>query len=81
MYCAYASLALKENEFIILFFVDYLKKCYKQYYNDIEEFDECVLTDHGCEHDCTNTLGGYECSCKVGYELHSDGKHCEGKIQ
>ncbi|XP_050448327.1 tolloid-like protein 2 isoform X1 [Cataglyphis hispanica] len=43
----------------------------------MKEFDECVLTDHGCEHDCTNTLGGYECSCKIGYELHSDGKHCE----
>ncbi|XP_011344121.1 tolloid-like protein 2 isoform X2 [Ooceraea biroi] len=43
----------------------------------MKEFDECVLTDHGCEHDCINTLGGYECSCKIGYELHSDGKHCE----
>ncbi|KAG7190872.1 hypothetical protein KM043_006933 [Ampulex compressa] len=43
----------------------------------MKEFDECVLTDHGCEHDCINTLGGFECSCKVGYELHSDGKHCE----
>ncbi|XP_011644936.1 dorsal-ventral patterning protein tolloid-like isoform X3 [Pogonomyrmex barbatus] len=41
------------------------------------KFDECMLTDHGCEHDCINTLGGYECSCKIGYELHSDGKHCE----
>lgn len=28
-------------------------------------------------HDCINTLGGYECSCKIGFELHSDGKHCE----
>lgn len=36
------------------------------------------MTDHGCEHECLNTLGGYECSCKIGYELHSDGKHCEG---
>ncbi|OXU25209.1 hypothetical protein TSAR_008830 [Trichomalopsis sarcophagae] len=43
----------------------------------MKEFDECALTDHGCEHDCINTLGGYECSCKIGYELHSDGKHCE----
>ncbi|XP_066581573.1 protein tolkin [Prorops nasuta] len=43
----------------------------------MKEFDECVLTDHGCEHDCINTLGGYECACKIGYELHSDGKHCE----
>ncbi|XP_033211645.1 tolloid-like protein 2 [Belonocnema kinseyi] len=43
----------------------------------MKEFDECALTDHGCEHDCINTLGGYECSCKLGFELHSDGKHCE----
>ncbi|XP_034943059.1 tolloid-like protein 2 [Chelonus insularis] len=43
----------------------------------MKEFDECTMNDHGCEHDCTNTLGGYECSCRIGYELHSDGKHCE----
>nr|XP_046480526.1 bone morphogenetic protein 1 isoform X1 [Neodiprion pinetum] len=43
----------------------------------MKEFDECVLIDHGCEHECINTLGGYECSCRVGFELHSDGKHCE----
>ncbi|XP_043283629.1 tolloid-like protein 1 [Venturia canescens] len=43
----------------------------------MKEFDECALSDHGCEHDCINTLGGYECSCRIGYELHSDGKHCE----
>ncbi|XP_015588432.1 tolloid-like protein 2 isoform X3 [Cephus cinctus] len=43
----------------------------------MKEFDECALIDHGCEHDCINTLGGFECSCKIGYELHSDGKHCE----
>lgn len=46
----------------------------------ITEFDECVLIDHGCEHNCINTLGGFECSCKPGYELHSDGKHCEGEL-
>ncbi|RZF44812.1 hypothetical protein LSTR_LSTR000764 [Laodelphax striatellus] len=42
-----------------------------------EEFDECTSLDHGCEHHCINTLGGYECACKIGYELHSDSKHCE----
>lgn len=45
------------------------------------EFDECVLIEHGCEHNCINTLGGFECSCKPGYELHSDGKHCEGELR
>lgn len=34
--------------------------------------------DHGCEQFCINTLGGYDCACKVGFELHSDNKHCEG---
>ncbi|XP_049805419.1 tolloid-like protein 1 isoform X2 [Schistocerca nitens] len=43
----------------------------------MKELDECALQDHGCEHNCINTLGSYECGCKIGYELHSDGKHCE----
>ena len=45
----------------------------------ILEFDECARDDHGCEHLCINQLGTYECQCKIGYELHSDGKRCEGK--
>jgi tolkin protein len=43
----------------------------------MKEFDECAVQTHGCEHNCVNTLGGYECSCRIGFELHSDGKHCE----
>ncbi|BES88254.1 CUB domain [Nesidiocoris tenuis] len=43
----------------------------------MKEFDECKLTDHGCEQQCINTLGGYECACAIGFELHSDSKHCE----
>ncbi|KAK5650137.1 hypothetical protein RI129_001166 [Pyrocoelia pectoralis] len=43
----------------------------------IKEFDECNMFDHGCAQECVNTLGGYECSCRIGYELHSDGKNCE----
>ncbi|XP_042905263.1 bone morphogenetic protein 1 [Parasteatoda tepidariorum] len=42
----------------------------------IKELDECK-GDHGCEHECTNTLGAYKCECRIGYELHSDGKKCE----
>jgi len=42
------------------------------------EYDECTSVDHGCEQFCINTLGGYDCACKVGFELHSDNKHCEG---
>ncbi|KAL5282994.1 BMP1.2 family protein [Megaselia abdita] len=43
----------------------------------MKEVDECETSEHGCEHKCINTLGGYECSCNIGYELHSDKKHCE----
>lgn len=45
----------------------------------IKELDECELKDHGCEHECHNTLGGYQCACHIGYELHSDKKSCESK--
>ena len=24
-------------------------------------------------------MGSFKCSCNIGYELHSDGKKCEGK--
>lgn len=46
----------------------------------IKELDECELQDHGCEHECINTLGGYQCSCYIGYELHSDKKTCESNF-
>ncbi len=45
------------------------------------EYDECSnAEEHGCEHECFNTLGGYSCQCRIGFELHSDQKRCESKI-
>lgn len=43
----------------------------------VKELDECELKDHGCEHDCINTLGGYKCACRIGYQLRNDSKTCE----
>jgi len=43
----------------------------------MKEFDECQTSDHGCEHECVNTLGGFQCNCRIGYELHSDERQCE----
>ena len=45
--------------------------------NFFKEFDECSTPDHGCDHECVNTLGGYKCECRIGFELRSDGKTCE----
>ncbi|XP_066303069.1 von Willebrand factor D and EGF domain-containing protein-like [Branchiostoma lanceolatum] len=42
-----------------------------------EDIHECVLTNHGCEHQCVNTPGSYGCSCPTGYVLSVDGKSCE----
>lgn len=43
----------------------------------IKEYDECATDNHGCDHECVNTLGSFKCECRIGYELHSDGKKCE----
>ncbi|ENN72173.1 hypothetical protein YQE_11228, partial [Dendroctonus ponderosae] len=43
----------------------------------MKEYDECSKVDHGCAQQCINTLGSYVCACRIGYELHSDGKNCE----
>ncbi|CAH1176432.1 unnamed protein product [Phaedon cochleariae] len=45
--------------------------------NIMKEYDECSTIAHGCQQECVNTLGSYVCSCKIGFELHSDGKNCE----
>lgn len=55
----------------------------KLYFNQfflLPEIDECATGTHGCEQICINTMGGYKCDCKLGYELHSDGKKCEGQL-
>ncbi|XP_007895977.1 mannan-binding lectin serine protease 1 isoform X2 [Callorhinchus milii] len=50
-----------------------------------EDVDECNLPDHeqpSCDHYCHNYLGGYHCSCKLGYFLDSDGRNCrESRIR
>lgn len=43
----------------------------------VKEYDECATNNHGCDHECVNTLGSFKCECRIGYELHSDGKKCE----
>ncbi len=32
-----------------------------------------------CQHNCVNTWGSYQCTCRQGYKLQADGKTCLGK--
>ena len=45
------------------------------FYSDI---DECVPGLTRCDHYCTNTAGGYFCTCMDGYKLQSDNHTCTG---
>ena len=42
------------------------------------DIDECNEDNGGCEQICNNTIGSYECSCRDGYELDSNGMNCTG---
>ena len=42
------------------------------------DHDECLLTDHDCEHQCVNTHGTYMCICDWGYRLDPDMRGCSG---
>ena len=39
--------------------------------------DECELGITNCKHDCHNTIGSFECSCDIGYQLSADDRSCE----
>ncbi|XP_046735363.1 uncharacterized protein LOC124404913 [Diprion similis] len=39
------------------------------------DVDECV-TEKPCAQLCQNTFGGYQCFCRAGYQLRSDGQSC-----
>ncbi|CAI8053481.1 Tolloid-like protein 2, partial [Geodia barretti] len=40
------------------------------------DINECQTNSHGCEQNCQNTQGSYQCICNEGYALHIDKKHC-----
>ncbi|XP_078662108.1 uncharacterized protein LOC144906058 [Branchiostoma floridae x Branchiostoma belcheri] len=39
--------------------------------------DESATENGGCEQNCTNVLGSYNCSCRQGFVLMADGHGCE----
>ena len=38
--------------------------------------NECSTGNGGCEHNCTNSPGSYNCSCADGYSLNGDQHGC-----
>ena len=45
----------------------------------IIDINECAEGTHTCQHDCTNVLGSFNCSCRTGFSLASNGFSCNGK--
>ena len=43
------------------------------------DIDECTENTDGCSQVCTNSIGSYECSCRLGYRLDADQHTCNGK--
>ena len=44
------------------------------------DVDECRDSHGGCEHECVNSQGSYQCVCHEGYTLRSDRRTCEPSI-
>ena len=45
------------------------------------DIDECAENRDNCDQLCTNTQGGYTCSCRSGYSLASNGQDCNGQYK
>ena len=40
------------------------------------DVDECLESNGGCDHNCTNSEGSFQCSCRSGYHLAVDNLNC-----
>ncbi|XP_078670378.1 uncharacterized protein LOC144910800 isoform X2 [Branchiostoma floridae x Branchiostoma belcheri] len=43
-----------------------------------DDINECETNNGGCEHNCTNTIGSFECSCMDNFLLANDDLACNG---
>ena len=40
--------------------------------NQCEDIDECLFENGGCDHQCNNFIGSFQCSCHSGYHPSPD---------
>ena len=43
-----------------------------------KDINECSANNGGCERECLNTPGSYQCRCESGLVLENDKKSCRG---
>lgn len=44
------------------------------------DVNECETFNGGCDHQCNNTIGSFNCKCRKGFFLDANGKTCIGKF-
>jgi hypothetical protein len=49
---------------------------YEKSSNSCVDIDECLVNNGGCEQNCNNTIGTFECSCDNNLLLNDDKKTC-----
>ena len=44
------------------------------------DVNECEKFNGGCDHQCNNTIGSFNCNCTKGFFLDANGRTCIGKF-